>query len=137
MRRALDNVPVQGLDPKKGPGGILDLDFLAQFFALRLGWRMASTRAILERLRDEGLVDRATAQGLLSAWHRLRHVERRLRLTYGRAEVYVPRQGRGLEVLARQLGGAGAHAGEQLVRELVRSMTQVRETFDTLLTAGA
>ncbi|MFM2152631.1 MAG: hypothetical protein RL199_1066 [Pseudomonadota bacterium] len=136
MRHALDNMPSHGIDPKKGPGGLLDLDFLAQFFALQRGWRTGSTRAILERLREGALIERAKAQVLLSAWHRLRHVERRLRLMYGRAEVYVPRQGRGIEVLARQLGGAGAHAGEQLVRELVRTMAQVREAFDALVVDG-
>ena len=137
MRRALDHMPSQGLDPKKGPGGLLDLDFLAQWFAMRLGWRDGSTRSILEGLRDEGLVDRSMMSMVLGAWHRLRHIERRLRLMYGRSEVYVPRQGGGLELLARQLGGAGAHAGAILLNELDATMNRVRATFDALMSDAA
>lgn len=133
MRRNLDAPGDVSIDPKKGPGGLLDVEFAAQGLLMRKGWREASTRRALERLEAGGVLDSETREQLVGAYDLLRRVENRLRLMYARTEVFAPRSGPGLVRLARQLGGVGSDAPQRLVRELDATMRRVRATFDELM----
>ena len=130
MRFRLDAVgPGGGVYPKKGPGGLLDIEFLTQFLQIQHGIRVPSTRRALDRLIGERWLDEEIGHELQRSYELLRRVESRLRLLYWRPDVFVPPSGPGLTRLARQLGDAGADAGPRLLRDLNRCMARVREVF--------
>ncbi len=130
MRARLD-VSASGpvLYPKKGPGGLLDVEFLTQFLEIQYSVRIPSTRRALETLLEQGWVPADDALELARSYERLRRVESRLRLRYWRPDVFVPASGPVLDRLARQLGDAGAEAGPRLWRDLTRTMARTREIF--------
>jgi len=133
MRRRLDAPVGMSIDPRRAPGGILDVEFAVQFLQLRHRVRAVSTREALPRLVDVGALSQDDAAALSAAHERLRRVESRLRLAYARPEVFVPLSGPGLAKLARQLGDAGAGAGERLLRDLRRTMERTRALFERLV----
>ncbi len=68
---------------KLGPGGIREIEFIAQLFQIIRGGREAGlqirpTLLVLEVLAERGLIDRDTAEGLEKAYVFLRKLEHRL-----------------------------------------------------------
>ncbi|MDR2164391.1 MAG: bifunctional [glutamate--ammonia ligase]-adenylyl-L-tyrosine phosphorylase/[glutamate--ammonia-ligase] adenylyltransferase [Zoogloeaceae bacterium] len=68
---------------KLGPGGIREIEFIAQVFQLIRGGRdpalrIRPTRAVLERLAERGILPGETAGELLAAYDFLRRLEHRL-----------------------------------------------------------
>jgi glutamate-ammonia-ligase adenylyltransferase len=136
MRYRLDDVRDDGaLALKKGKGGLLDIDFIVQFLQLKTRLRSPSSREGLRALIKADAIPRELGEDLLQAHLFLRHIESRLRLMYGRSDVFVPRTGPGLVRLARQLGDIGAGAPERLWQEVTRTMGRTREIFDQVLSA--
>lgn len=133
MRLLLDVTPAYGTDPKKGPGGLLDVEFATQLLCIVHGLREPSTIRALDLLRERGILGADAHAELTSAWHFLRRIESRLRLIYGRPEVFVPRSGEGLARIARQLGDPAPEGGERLLRELDRTMRRTRGWFDRIV----
>ncbi|MBM3279968.1 MAG: hypothetical protein FJY95_18115 [Candidatus Handelsmanbacteria bacterium] len=129
MRRRMEPEPAGPVDIKRGPGGIVDIEFIAQILLLKLGrkereLRLTSTRQVLERLGQTG--ELAGAQFLLDAYDRLRGIEKALRLASDQAENILPEGGE-LIVLARTLGQPGPEA---LVAEVAELMRQTRGLFN-------
>jgi glutamate-ammonia-ligase adenylyltransferase len=87
MRRELDRSGTDGFDLKQGRGGIADIEFLAQYWALREAGRhpavamYADTIRQLETLASGDLVPQATADRLADAYrlYRARGHQRALR----------------------------------------------------------
>ncbi|WP_407353973.1 bifunctional [glutamate--ammonia ligase]-adenylyl-L-tyrosine phosphorylase/[glutamate--ammonia-ligase] adenylyltransferase [Luteimonas sp. R10] len=73
MRAELDRSGPAGFDLKQGEGGLVDLEFLLQYLVLREAHahpallRPRATPALLEALRDAGLLDADTADALARA----------------------------------------------------------------------
>ncbi|WP_149194236.1 bifunctional [glutamate--ammonia ligase]-adenylyl-L-tyrosine phosphorylase/[glutamate--ammonia-ligase] adenylyltransferase [Luteimonas suaedae] len=73
MRAELDRSGKAGFDLKQGEGGLVDLEFLLQYLVLRKAHahpallRPRATPALLEALREAGLVDAGTADALTRA----------------------------------------------------------------------
>jgi glutamate-ammonia-ligase adenylyltransferase len=130
MRRRLDvpSTPL-AIDPKRGPGGLLDVQFAVELLELRAGLREPSTGEALKRLGRFDLVDDDDLESLRTAWRVLRRVERRVRFTFGRADASLPRSGPMLRRVARLLGEAGDD-GQRLVLEVTRTMSRTRRVFD-------
>ena len=94
MRQRLE-ASVAGRDHvKRGWGGYVDIEFIAQFRCLSLPPgklpQPATTSACLQRLADEGLIPAAAAPELIADLRFLRFVEGRMRLWVGKAVSSLP-----------------------------------------------
>lgn len=120
------------VDVKLDPGGIRDIEFLAQFLQrLRGGrapWlRSGSTLVGLQRLYDKGQLPMGEWQQLAAAYTLLRHVEHRLQLRMGQQTHALPTGAERMAVLARSLEAVlpnrqGAMTGAELEHEVRRRM---------------
>jgi glutamate-ammonia-ligase adenylyltransferase len=121
---------------KRGPGGYVDAEFVAQ--ALSLGLPELpdppATAACLRRLGQAGAMPQGAAQALAEGLAFLRQVENRLRLTDGRAVSALPRGGDERDRLARRCGLADAAT---LDAQLGEVRTSLRRWFDAVIPAAA
>jgi glutamate-ammonia-ligase adenylyltransferase len=129
---------------KLSPGGIRDIEFLAQGLQRIYGssdpWLAASatgsTLVALQRLHDKGHLNGRDFFRLGTAYQFLRHVEHRLQLRDGLQVHTFPSDARELDRLARCLGiepAPGRSAGEQLLSRLEQHFVEVREIYERLL----
>lgn len=133
VRRRLDEQSPGKVSPKRGPGGLLDIDFITQYLSLVHGLRVPSTRVALDALEEAEALDYEDARSLREAWEKLKRTESRLRLMQGQPDVWVPETGPTLLRLARSLGDANPDAGERLLRIVKRTMRSTRVIFDRLV----
>ncbi|MGH9472090.1 MAG: hypothetical protein ACRD1M_05050 [Terriglobales bacterium] len=96
------------LDVKLDPGGIRDIEFLAQFLQRRHGgaapWlRTGNTLIALQRLQDHHVISAAEWQQLSAAYLLLRHTEHRIQLRRGQQLHGLPVAPDRLAALARSL----------------------------------
>ena len=115
---------------KRGAGGLVDIEFVAQLLQLQHGGRCrdlrcTGTRQALHRLMEHGLVPAAEGDALLAAYERLRSVSRAMRIDTDRGEEDLP-DGRELDALARALGQPD---GQTLRLELHELMVATRQHF--------
>ena len=128
-------------DLKRGPGGLVDVEFLVQLFQLKYGSRVATLRTpntwkILDALHDAGLLSAEEHGALREGYGFLLRVQSRLRIVHNRSLDEVPQAPEEVEKLARRLGyeGAGSEtAGGRFLTELDRHTRRVREVFLRLL----
>ena len=111
------------VDIKRGTGGIVDIEFIAQFGVLRWGrkhreLRRTSTRRILSQLMAMQYLDDREGRFLLDAYERLRGIEKCMRISSEQAPNVLPR-GRDLELLARAAGRREPGELEEEVRTLM------------------
>ena len=128
QRRARINI-------KRGPGGIVDIEFVAQVLVLKWGYRdrslrVGSTRRALQLLVEQGYLDPERGRFLLDAYEYLRAVEKGMRLASERASDDLP-TGRELEILSRALGVADVAAFKS---EVEVWMQQTRRVFSAVFT---
>lgn len=119
---------------KLGPGGIRDVESVAQAMQLLHGGRvpqirLRSTQAILEGLRDAGILSEEHAGGLLAAYRFYRRAENRVQMYAERQTHVLPSDDAGRLRLARSLGFAGERAVEDFQEELERHRAFCRERF--------
>ena len=133
-------------DVKLGPGGIREVEFIAQALQLVHGGRdqrlrTRSTLDTLQALADLGLLERAESQELAAAYRFLRDVEHKLQIVHERQTQVIPSDREGERLLARRLGyhrpvsGPGADEVLELARfreELRRRREFVRRSFEQL-----
>jgi glutamate-ammonia-ligase adenylyltransferase len=134
MRLRMEPGQPGAVDIKRGPGGIVDIEFIAQILVLKLGrtqraLRLTSTRQALGRLGQTGQLPEA--QFLLAAYERLRGIEKGMRLASDQADNTLP-EGRELAALARSVGPASP---EELVEEVGELMRRTRRLFDGIFAA--
>ncbi len=129
---------------KLSPGGIRDIEFLAQGLQRIYGssdtWLAASaagpTLVALQRLHDKGHLSGRDFFRLGTAYQFLRQVEHRLQLRDGLQVHTLPAGSRELECLARCLGiepAGGRKASEMLVARLEQHFAEVREIYERIL----
>ncbi len=113
----------RGVDPKLvlklGPGGLSDVEWVAQLLQLQHahdvpGLRTTSTLAALLAAEQAGLLDAADAEMLRAAWTLTAHVRNALVLVLGKAAVSLPSSGRVLDGVARTLGYPAGSQGDFL-----------------------
>ena len=118
------------VDIKRGTGGIVDIEFIAQFGVLHWGrkhreLRRTSTRRILSQLMAMQYLGDREGRFLLDAYERLRGIEKCMRISSEQAPNVLPR-GRDLELLARAAGRRNPGELEEEVRTL---MHETRDIF--------
>jgi glutamate-ammonia-ligase adenylyltransferase len=138
MESELGKESTRGMNPKTGRGGIVDVEFAAQFLQLAHGHahpeiRTPSTPEALDRLRDAGLLRELDHHALAAGYDFLRRVALRLRIVHDFAVDHLPADGRPLEQLARRLGYYGANPGHRFREDYERITHAVRQAFDEVV----
>lgn len=123
---------------KLRPGGIRDIEFVAQTLQLLHGGKLAEVRDgntldALERLSRSGVLTTDAAGMLTEAYLFFRKVEHRLQMILNTQTHVLPRDPASLGVLARRLGMAGA---AELGNTLNAHFDGVRAIFNSILASG-
>jgi [glutamine synthetase] adenylyltransferase / [glutamine synthetase]-adenylyl-L-tyrosine phosphorylase len=136
-------------DVKLGPGGIREVEFIAQALQLVHGGRdqrlrSRSTLATLRALADLGLLDRGDSASLSEAYLFLRDVEHKLQIVHERQTQVIPQDAEEERLLARRLGyhlrmapsasrdGPAPTEVERFRADLGRYRAAVRRSFEEL-----
>ncbi len=138
MESQLGQEAARGKNPKTGRGGLVDVEFAAQFMQLLHGHghpaiRTSSTPEALRRLRAAGLLREADFDALSKGYEFLRRVELRLRIVHDYGVDHLPDRGPALAQLARRLGYFGEDPGARFQGEYARVTAAVRESFDRVV----
>lgn len=128
------------VDLKRSPGGLIDLEFLVQYFQLTHGLAQPRilapvTREALKRLAEAGLLDTALVDDLENLRRDLRTIQRAIRLLGETGKDYLPADEERRRVLARGLNAQLADPRAAL-DGLPAGMTALRREFDRLLRAA-
>jgi glutamate-ammonia-ligase adenylyltransferase len=125
---------------KQGTGGLVDIEFLAQYLQLRHGkkhaWvRVPGTINALRALRKEGLLSLEDHRLLCDAYLFLRRLESRLRIVANQSTSFLSRDPDKLRVLAKRMGYADddGSAGRTLLAEYERTRAEVRAMVERML----
>ena len=119
---------------KRGPGGVVDIEFLVQALQLIYGknsidLQTPNTLAGLDSLALAGIMKNEMAQSLRNAYHLLRKIEGRLRLLDVRLGHVFPTGYQERNQLANLLNREN---GEALADEVFRTTAWVRGVFDEM-----
>tara|TARA_B100001758_G_scaffold241987_1_gene249591 strand:- start:1286 stop:1708 length:423 start_codon:yes stop_codon:yes gene_type:complete len=122
---------------KRGPGGVVDIEFLVQALQLIYGknnvnLQTPNTLAGLESLALAGIIKNETAQSLRDAYDLLRKIEGRLRLLDVRLGHVLPNGNRERNQLANLLN---RESGEALADEVFQTTTWVRNVFNEIFSS--
>ncbi|MBX7167292.1 MAG: bifunctional [glutamate--ammonia ligase]-adenylyl-L-tyrosine phosphorylase/[glutamate--ammonia-ligase] adenylyltransferase [Pirellulales bacterium] len=134
MRRRIE-LNASRTNLKRGPGGLVDVEFLVQMLQLRYGAdepaiRQPNTLDALAALHAAGHIDQADLEYLAGSYRFLRTLEARLRLMNSAAHHDVPDDPIELDKLARPLGYS---AGQELLADFWKYTEQNRQRFERLL----
>jgi glutamate-ammonia-ligase adenylyltransferase len=131
---------------KLSPGGIRDIEFLAQCLQRLYGgadpWlRSPSTLFALGRLHDKGHISGRDFFRLSAAYQFLRRVEHRLQLRDGLQRHTLPEAADALESVARRCGVEAGPADERtpgtlLLKRLTEYFSDVREIYERILSGS-
>ena len=135
MRRRLEETASQEFDIKRGPGGVVDIEFLVQMLQLRHGGecpqiRAASTWEALRRLHAAGLLEDGDYRYLMDSYTFLRTLEGRLRLVSVTASNHLPKDPTELTKLSHLMGTDGPPALLKTVDDYLR---ENRSLFDRMV----
>ncbi|HEY6100885.1 MAG TPA: DUF294 nucleotidyltransferase-like domain-containing protein, partial [Anaeromyxobacter sp.] len=138
MESELGREAARGKNPKTGHGGLVDVEFAAQFLQLAHGAdhpsiRTGTTPVALRKLRQAGLLAEGHYQALAEGYEFLRRVELRLRIVHDFAIDHLPEGGPALAQLARRLGYAGPEPGQRFLAEYARVTAAVRQAFEEVV----
>lgn len=133
--------PAGKYEIKRGPGGIMDIDFITHYLQLlhgneHVGLQTASTREALVQLCQSGMLDESARDELLQAYDFLKAVEGVLRIMDMKNISAFSRDPHELTVLSRALGYAGKNNLQQAKNFLAQyklSTATVRQHFTDLV----
>ena len=122
---------------KRGPGGVVDIEFIVQALQLIYGknnvdLQTPNTLAALDSLALCGIIKNEMAQSLRDAYDLLRKIEGRLRLLDVRLGHVFPNGNRERNQLANLLNREN---GEALADEVFQTTTWVRSVFDKIFSS--
>jgi glutamate-ammonia-ligase adenylyltransferase len=125
----------RGLDLKVGRGGLVDIEFAAQYLQLVSGpahpeLRTPSTVAALEAAAALELAPATSLAVLIDGYRFLRLIEHRMRIVHDRSVHALPGGGPELDKLARRAGYARA---DQLTEAFSHFTDSVRRAFDEVV----
>jgi glutamate-ammonia-ligase adenylyltransferase len=128
--------PFSRYDLKVGRGGLVDIEFAAQWLQMKNGRdvrvRTPETQAALAALEVCGYLDPGDADTLREGWRYLRRLEQRLRISHGSRVTLIEDGAPGLVKLARSMGVSElspARAAEALLERYVAMTTEVRAAY--------
>jgi len=139
MRRRIEETSGAG-DLKRGRGGLVDIEFLVQYFQLLHGpafppLRQTNTKASLKTLLKFKKLTAVEGGTLLEAYDFLSRISNRIRIVHGLSSNQLPDKPEDLQKLALSAGymnAPGLSAGELLGGDYDRLTRAVREIFDHL-----
>jgi [glutamine synthetase] adenylyltransferase / [glutamine synthetase]-adenylyl-L-tyrosine phosphorylase len=149
VRRAKEKIDrreaarMRGFNVKLGPGGIREIEFIAQALQLKHGgrepWvRSAQTLIVLARLAEKHYLSESERSRLAAAYTFLRTVEHRLQMEHGAQTHTLPSALPKLELLARRCGYLQADdAASHLTKDLERHASAVRAVYHRVFVEGA
>ncbi|MHB8844219.1 MAG: bifunctional [glutamate--ammonia ligase]-adenylyl-L-tyrosine phosphorylase/[glutamate--ammonia-ligase] adenylyltransferase [Nitrospirota bacterium] len=124
---------------KQGVGGLVDIEFLAQYLQLRhgkgLAWvRVPGTVNALHALRKVRVLSPSDHQRLCHAYLFLRRLESRLRIVANQSTSFLSRDPAKLRSLAKRMGygDEDGSAGKKLLAEYERTSREVRGLFERI-----
>ena len=122
---------------KRGPGGVVDIEFLVQVLQLihgknNVNLQTPNTLAGLESLALAGIIKNEMAQSLRDAYDLLRKIEGRLRLLDVRLGHVLPNGNRERNQIANLLN---RESGEALADEVFQTTAWVRNVFDEVFSS--
>jgi glutamate-ammonia-ligase adenylyltransferase len=122
---------------KQGVGGLVDIEFLAQYLQLRHGMEMPWVRVpgtvnALHALRKVGVLSPTDHQALCRAYLFLRRLESRLRIVANQSTSFLSRDPAKLRTLAKRMGygDEDGSAGKKLLAEYERTSREMRGMFE-------
>ncbi len=126
---------------KRGPGGLVDIEFLVQMFQLKYGREhpailQPNLWVALEALQTTNLLDPESIAQLRDGYSFLRLVEARLRVVTDRATNELPEASADREKLAHRMGFEAKNeqtAADRFTEELARIMANNRRLFRAVL----
>lgn len=126
---------------KIGPGGIRDLEFVAQAHQLLYGGRIPqvrsrSTQDALLRIAQVGIFSEDAGKRLIDAYRFLRRTENRIQLEHERQTHQLPGDAAGLERIARAMGFGEPEPIVAFKSTLNAHRERVREAFNDLFYEG-
>jgi [glutamine synthetase] adenylyltransferase / [glutamine synthetase]-adenylyl-L-tyrosine phosphorylase len=140
MERELGRERASRKELKVGRGGLLDIEFLAQWLQMKHGSdeavRTPDTSEALEMLAVRGYLPRADYEVLRDAYRFLRRLEQRIHVHRGDGTNWVDAQALGLSGLGRQMGfqrSGTKSAGELLFERYLAVTDTVRQRYLRLL----
>lgn len=124
---------------KRGPGGLVDIEFLVQALQLRHApsdesVRTPNTLAAIEALSKAGYLDRRDGDALAESYRFLRVAEARLRLMNSASKDDMPEEPAEQAKLARAMGYADFAAVEAAY---LRYSTATRQAFERIMAQAA
>ncbi len=139
MRRRMEDTTLAAGDLKRGPGGIVDVEFLVQMFQLKHArgnpsLRVPNTLAVLGELYRAGLLSVDDYEVFDVSYRLLRTIESRLRLMNSTARDRLPQEPVELAKLANLLHYPGS---EGLLTDYENATRQIRHRFDRIFDAEA
>ena len=137
MRQRLENTVGAG-DLKRGPGGIVDIEFLVQMLQLQHArknpaLRVPNTLAALRALQAADLMSAEEHGFFESSYRLLRTIESRLQLINSTARDQLPDDAMELNKLAHLLRYS---SGDALMCDYEKTTRQIRERFDAAFDAA-
>jgi [glutamine synthetase] adenylyltransferase / [glutamine synthetase]-adenylyl-L-tyrosine phosphorylase len=137
MRQRLENTVGAG-DLKRGPGGIVDIEFLVQMLQLQHArknpdLRVSNTLAALKALQSSGILPEEEHRFFESRYRFLRTIESRLQLMNSTARDQLPHDLMDLNKLAHLLRYPG---GDALMCDYEKATGQIRQRFDAAFDAA-
>lgn len=137
-KRMLEERAIKGedrVDLKVGEGGIADAEFIVQVLQLKHGGavkalRTPSTLKAIEALK--GIIEEDDRLNLLDAWHFLRRLALRLRITKGAETPVLNTKSKMLRLVARALGYVddSEKAEDKLLEELSDKTRKVKDLYE-------
>lgn len=134
MEREIGAENGRRLNLKQGPGGLVDVEFLAQMMALRYGGRhralrQRDTTRLLGALVACKLITAQDGGRLKDHYRFLLQLENRLRIEGDQPAWALSTRPADLTALARRMGYGGEPGARRLLDELHRRRSEVREIF--------
>jgi len=140
MEKELGQESAENRNIKTGRGGMVDVEFIAQYLQLlhgreHMSLRCRNTVEALEALRNENLISEKDCENLVIGYKFLRRLENKLRLVHDQSINQLTSEPLYLAKLARHLGYSDATGRpEQLFKDEYARMTQtIRDIFERIL----
>lgn len=140
MEKELGKESAENRNIKTGRGGMVDVEFIAQYLQLlhgreKLSLRCRNTVETLIILRSENLLSEKDCENLVNGYKFLRRLENKLRLVHDQSINQLTSEPAYLAKLARHLGYAeDTGRPEQLFKdEYTRTTQTIRDIFERLL----
>jgi glutamate-ammonia-ligase adenylyltransferase len=133
----------RGFNVKLGPGGIREIEFIAQALQLKHGgrepWvRSAQTLIVLARLAEKEYLSEVERAKLSAAYTFLRTVEHRLQMEHGAQTHTLPQSRAKIEMLARRCGFTQADDVAGLfMKALQKHRSEVRAIYNRVFVDAA